>query len=275
METRANYIIVGAFTFAVVAAVFGFVLWFQHTTGQGTASVYRIIFDGSVSGLRTGSSVLFNGIRVGEVTKLDLNPDVPGQVVAMIAVNRATPVRADTHVGLEYQGVTGLAALSLKGGTMSDPPLAGTATEPATLQAGQSATEDLTQSVRDVLSHVNDVLSENQAALHEAIRNFNTFAAALARSSDKVDEIMADAQGATHAIKTLSENLDKRTAEITVGVNRLTSTGTKQIDSLAADAHHTLGNIDHAVTDLAHNPQRILFGAGSSSSDSSSTASRR
>ena len=67
METRANYVLIGAFTLAVIAAAFGFVLWFQslHTTKQ--RSPIRIVFEGAASGLRNGGSVNFNGIRIGEV----------------------------------------------------------------------------------------------------------------------------------------------------------------------------------------------------------------
>ena len=102
------------------------------------------------------------------------------------------------------------------------------------------------------------------------------FSASLARNSERIDHIMAgldnlaggpDGKGdipeAVRSFKQLADNLDKRTAEITVGINRLTSTGTKQIELLVTDGRRTLNNIDQAVTDLAHNPQRIIFGGGS------------
>ena len=72
MGTRANYIVTGAFTLAVIVGVFGFIRWFQNTAGGGERSSYRVEFVGSVSGLRTGSAVLFNGIRVGRVSGLGL-----------------------------------------------------------------------------------------------------------------------------------------------------------------------------------------------------------
>ena len=74
METRANYVLIGAFTLAVVLGVFGFIYWFQNIGGSGERAFYRVQFEGSVSGLRTGASVLFNGIKVGEVTELKLDP---------------------------------------------------------------------------------------------------------------------------------------------------------------------------------------------------------
>jgi phospholipid/cholesterol/gamma-HCH transport system substrate-binding protein len=72
MEIRANYIVTGAFTLAVIVGVFGFIFWL-HNIGGGERISYRVVFYGSVSGLRAGGSVLFNGIRVGEVSGLALD----------------------------------------------------------------------------------------------------------------------------------------------------------------------------------------------------------
>ena len=66
-----------------------------------------------MSGLRTGASVLFNGIRVGEVTGLKLNPDKPQQVVAVVSVDKSVAIRPDTQIGLEFQGLTGIASIAL------------------------------------------------------------------------------------------------------------------------------------------------------------------
>ena len=78
METKASYIVTGAFTLAVIAGVFGFLYWVQNGAGGGgERSVYRVVFAGSVSGLRPGAAVLFDGMRVGEVTKLALDPARP------------------------------------------------------------------------------------------------------------------------------------------------------------------------------------------------------
>src|SRR4029077_305215 len=116
METRANYVMIGLLTLVTIVGAFGFVYWFQHSGGVGERTFYRVVFDGVAQGLRTGGAVLFNGIRVGEVTDLRLNPKNPRQVLATISVAVTTPVRADTQASLNYQGLTGIAALSLKGG---------------------------------------------------------------------------------------------------------------------------------------------------------------
>ena len=86
METRAPFVVVGAFVLAAIAAVFGFVYWLQNTGGLGPRATYHVQFEGSVPGLLVGAAVLFNGIRVGEVTELGLAPDNPRGVNATISV---------------------------------------------------------------------------------------------------------------------------------------------------------------------------------------------
>src|SRR6266481_1626828 len=104
METRARYALIGLFMLAVILASFGFVYWLENKGGFTQRATYQIRFEGSVSGLLVGSTVLFNGIKVGEVTDLALNPDQPQQVIATMAVDRGTPIRTDTQVSIETQG---------------------------------------------------------------------------------------------------------------------------------------------------------------------------
>ena len=135
MERKANYVLIGLFTFAVVAGAFGFVFWIHQTAGKKQSVIYRVIFDSSVSGLHRGGPVLFNGIRVGEVTDLQLSADKPSEVTATLQVNKATPIRSDTHVGLEFTGLTGIASVSLKGVSATTPLIEREEGEPPTLKA--------------------------------------------------------------------------------------------------------------------------------------------
>jgi phospholipid/cholesterol/gamma-HCH transport system substrate-binding protein len=260
MERKAHYALIGLFTFAVVAGAFGFIFWLHHSSGKKQAVAYRVIFDSTVSGLQVGGNVLFNGIRVGEVTTLRLDPDKPSQVVAMLAVNKSTPIRSDTRVGLEFAGLTGVASVSLKGVSATTPLIEREEGEPPTLKADPSASQDMMQAAREVLNKAEEVIAANQEALHQAITDIASFSASLARNTNNVDSIMnnaretaSNAKEATATARIFIENLDKRTDEITIGVNRLTSTATKQVE-LAGKA----------ITDLAHNPQRFLFGGSGS-----------
>jgi phospholipid/cholesterol/gamma-HCH transport system substrate-binding protein len=186
METRAPFVIVGAFVLAAIVAVFGFVYWLQNTGGLGPRTSYRVQFEGSVPGLLVGAAVLFNGIRVGEVTDLGLTPGNPRGVNATISVASTTPVRADTKVGLEFQGLTGVPVIALEGGTQ----VAQSGAVP-TLVAEPGAGQGMTQAARDALRKVDTVLSENSGALKDTIANFKVFSEGLARNTGKLDGIVA------------------------------------------------------------------------------------
>ena len=275
MEDRAKYVLVGLFTFAVIVGAFGFVYWLHNSVGTKESASYRLIFDGSVTGLRIGAPVLFNGIRVGEVTDLRLTKN-PAEVAAMVAVEPATPVRKDTRVTLEYAGLTGIASVSLKGVLASAPPLLRKAGEMPTLRAESNAGQDMSTAVRETLGKANAVISENQEAVHNAITNIETFSKSLARNSDKLDKLVDDANEAMTSFKQLGDHLDERTAELTTGAiklmdntnkvmdtaNKVLDTANKHIEIVGNDAHRAIIHIDKAVTDLAKHPQRILFGGG-------------
>ena len=293
METRANYTLIGVFTLAVVAAVFAFVFWFQGGIG-GERGYYRIAFDGSVAGLRTGGAVVFNGIRVGEVTGLELDPQHAQQVLVTVALHKGVAIRPDTEIGLDYQGLTGIASLSLKGGKQAPVP-PGRKSNPPTLQAPPGANADVAQNARDVLRRLDQFIAENQTSFHSAMQNINTFTAALAKSSGTIDDtlsnidrfskVLADnseridhiAQGledltggkdgkggeinvAARSLRAMIESVDKRTAEISTGITKFTNSGSKHLEALSIGAQRTLSNIDRAVTNLDKNPSRLLWG---------------
>jgi phospholipid/cholesterol/gamma-HCH transport system substrate-binding protein len=186
METRAPFVVVGAFVLATIVAVFGFVYWLNNTGGLGPRKIYHVQFDGSVPGLLVGAGVLFNGIRVGEVTELALAADSPRQVNATVSVASTTPVRADTKVGLEFQGLTGVPVIALEGGTQLV-----SSGEVPTLIAEPGAGQSVTQAARDALRKVDAVLSENSEPLKKTFANLETFSDGLARNTGKIDSILA------------------------------------------------------------------------------------
>lgn len=186
METRAPFIIVGAFVLAAIGAVFGFVYWLHNTAGTGVRMVHHIQFEGSVSGLLVGAAVLFNGIRVGEVTNLGLVADSPRQVEATIAVASTTPVHADTTVGLDFQGLTGVPVIALEGGKE-----VGASTSTQTLVANSAAGQSMTQAARNALGRIDTVLAENAEPLKSTIANLKIFSESLAKNTGGLDSIVA------------------------------------------------------------------------------------
>ena len=191
METRARYALIGLFMLAVLVASFAFVYWLENAGGFGARETYRIRFQSSVSGLLVGSAVLFDGIKVGEVTGLALDAAEPGQVTATVAVDRGTPIRADTEVNVESQGLTGGAAVALKGGSPNAPALAASDGEPPLLIAPSTAGEDWSQLARQVLRRLDSLLGDNAKPLTDFIGNLDTFGKVLGRNSDRIDGILA------------------------------------------------------------------------------------
>jgi phospholipid/cholesterol/gamma-HCH transport system substrate-binding protein len=194
METRAPFVVVGAFVLAAIAATFGFVYWLHDTAGLGPRATYHIQFDGPVPGLLVGAAVLFNGIRVGEVTGIGLATDDPRRVNTTISVASLAPVRPDTRVGLEFQGLTGVPVVALEGGTAPKP----SGVMP-TLIAEAGAAQSMTQAARDALRKVDSVLSENAVPIKETIANLQVFSEGLARNTGKLDGIVAGLERMTGA----------------------------------------------------------------------------
>jgi len=196
METRAPYVLIGAFVLAVIGAAFGFVYWLHNTSSLTERTTYRIRFENTVSGLLTGAAVLFNGIRVGEVTTLELDSNNPNFVMATVTVVASTPVRADTKAGLDFQGLTGVPVVTLQGGSK---PLTTRPGEPFTLTADPLAGQSMTTAARDALRRLDGILADNADPLRNTIANLNTFSEALARNSDKLDGIVKGLERLTGA----------------------------------------------------------------------------
>ena len=271
METRANFVLIGAFTLAVIAAAFGFVMWFQslHTTKARTP--LRIIFEGPAAGLRNGGSVNFNGIRVGEVVSVKL--DNPRRVVALAMVSKDAPIRKDTLVGLEFQGLTGVAAISLKGGEEAAPGVPLDEDGVPVLTADPNALQDVTEAIRGTLQNINRVVADNQEAVKNSLHNLEAFTASLARNSEKIDGMMLKVDGVMSKADSLMLGLDtlaggKEGGELFLAVKsirELAEDFDKRSGALITDGRRTLGDISRAVNNLDRNPTRLIFGPANSS----------
>jgi phospholipid/cholesterol/gamma-HCH transport system substrate-binding protein len=267
METRANYVLIGAFTLAVIAAAFGFVLWFQSLHTTKLRSPLRVVFEGPASGLRNGGSVNFNGIRIGEVMSVKL--DNPRRVVALTMVENNAPIRKDTLVGLEFQGLTGVAAISLKGGDEAAPPVPLDDDGVPVLSADPNALQDVTEAIRSTLQNVNRLVADNQESVKNSLRNLETFTAALARNSEKIDNVMLKVDGVMGKADSLMLGLNSiaggtggELANMVKAIKDLAEDFDKRSGALMSDGRRTLGDISRAVTNFDRNPSRVIFGGG-------------
>jgi phospholipid/cholesterol/gamma-HCH transport system substrate-binding protein len=188
---RSTNLIIGTTALAILAIGFFGLLGVRkfHTVSQETRM--RIVFEGgSASGLRRGGAVNFDGVQIGEILSLKL--DNPRRVVADVRVDRNAPIRKDTVVGLEFQGLTGIAAISLIGGESSDPPV------PTDQDGIPTLTADLSeiQSIRDTLHNVDRILVGNQSTIKDGLLSFETYTASLASGGEAIDKALDKAAGA-------------------------------------------------------------------------------
>src|SRR6202051_1495863 len=171
MKARASNLMIGTTTLAVIAAAFVGMLAIQKIRAVRQQGPLRIVFEGSASGLHKSGSVNFDGVQIGEIKSLTL--DNPRKIVAFVMVDNSAPIRKDTIVGLEFQGLTGVAAISLVGGAATAPPVPLDEDGVPVLTAALSATE----SIRDTLHKVDRILVGNQSTIKDGLLSFETYTA--------------------------------------------------------------------------------------------------
>ncbi len=249
METRANFALVGLFTLAVLGAAFGFVSWFSGLGGTSDRREIRIVFSGSVTGLTRGSSVLFNGFRVGEVKDIQLFPDDPRSIFAVIDIAGTTPVREDTRARIEAQGLAGVVAIQLLGGKPDALPLLAKSGQPQpTIIAERSEVQDLLETVRNVARRTDDLferlgrlVDDNDNSIANTIKNVEKFSGALGDNAEGISRMLASISTAAERVGPLAVQLEQFSRDI--------SAIARQVD--VAKFNRSLENIDTFTTALA------------------------
>ena len=241
METRANYVLIGVFTLAVIVGAFGFVWWFERLGEGGSRSSYEIAYDGSVSGLRKGSAVNFNGIRVGEVYNLMLDPTDPRRVIAQIGVATGTPIRQDTRAGLDFQGLTGIATVTLTGGVPNAPAIVAEKGRNPRIVA--ESTQDVMSAARQTMNRIDKLIAQNEERIEQIVKSI----ASITNELDK--SVVADIGAAAKSVREAADALGNQT-EPTLKEYRL----------LAQDARRAVNDVSRFVRDLEKNPSQLVFG---------------
>jgi phospholipid/cholesterol/gamma-HCH transport system substrate-binding protein len=202
MKARASNLMIGSTTIVVIAAAFIGFLGIRKIHSLQQRGPLRIVFEGSASGLHKGGNVNFDGVQVGEILSLTL--DSPRRIVALVTIDNSAPIRKDTIVGLEAQGLTGISAISLTGGAAAAPPVPLDADGVPTLTADLSEV----QTVRDTLHNVDRILVNNQTLIKDAMLSFETYTSTLASSDEVIDAIMHKATGAFDGVNSALARVD-------------------------------------------------------------------
>ncbi len=216
METRAHHVLIGTFTLAVVLAGLLFVLWLGKNSVDRAYAYYDVVFNVSVTGLSRGGMVQYNGIKVGQVDNLKLDPNDPRKVIARIQVASGTPVKQDTHAKLGLLGLTGIAFIQLYGGTPSSPPLRAHGKGlVAVILANKSGLSNLLNSSQSVATRANEALQSIQELLSKQnIQHISALFKHLDQTSAALAEKRGSMQQAISQLAIASQRLNQALLKI-------------------------------------------------------------
>ena len=252
---RASNVMIGTLTLALIVGSLGSFLAYRKLASDKQKTPFRVIFEGPASGLRKGGSVNFAGVRVGEVVSLKL--DHPRRVVVLTMIDGNTPVRRDTQVGLEFQGLTGIAAISFTGGTVDPPPLG--ADGIPELTADPEGLLDMQERIRVALRNVDKVIADNEVAVKDTLRNFESFTASLSSNGERITSIIsaadasiASVDGALTKTKDFLGSLgsDKYGGELlptVISLRELIESFDKKSDTALNEARKMLGDLSQSI----------------------------
>ena len=258
---------IGSTTLALIGAAFAGLLGYQKIHALRQQGPLRIVFEGSASGLRKGGSVNFDGVQIGVIKSLKL--DNPRKIVALVMVDNSAPIRKDTVVGVEFQGLTGVAAISLTGGA------AAAAAVPLDEDGIPILTADLSEieSIRDSLHNVDRLLVGNQAMVKDALLNFETYTASLASKGDAIESIMrkaddafASMDGAMAKVDNLVPGLANGKADELLGkvqsIRELAESFNKKSATVMEEGRRTLLDLSESAVKLTRkfDPQAVSGG---------------
>ncbi|HEY9236838.1 MULTISPECIES: MlaD family protein [Phenylobacterium] len=266
MEKDANYALVGFSTLLLFAGLVIFSLWLARLQFAQDYDVYDIIFDGPVRGLSQGGEVHFNGIKVGEVTRIQLDPDNPSRVIARARVTSDVPIRVDSYATLEPQGITGVNYVQITAGTPARRLLKDTV-PPGTvprLRTQRSALSDILEGGGTVLTRTVEALDRVNRVLSD--QNIKTVSAAINDAQAVTAELkarramIADAQKSLQSIDKAATEiaaLSKSSRELVDGDGKRTienlAAASEEAQAAAKDLRGMLGRLDGPATDFANN----------------------
>ncbi len=261
METKANYILIGAFTLVISVALLLFGLWAAKYSSERSWQQYQIVFDEAVTGLSVGSPVQYNGIAIGSITRLSLDPQDPRRAIAVIRVDAAAPVKTDTRAKLAITSLTGPSIIQLSGGSPETPSLTSVDNRDIpVIQTTPSALQNITDTANRIVERLDQVLSdENVASISTTMRNLERISGTLASKDEGMESLLVSARDAARSldatlattngtIRRLDQNLVQELPEI---IAKLDST-LARMDSAAGNADAILGENRAAINSFAN-----------------------
>jgi phospholipid/cholesterol/gamma-HCH transport system substrate-binding protein len=242
METKANYVLIGAFTLAVAAFLLLFGLWAAKFTSDRDWREYRVIFTEPVTGLTEGSSVQYNGIAIGTVETLDLDAKDPRRVIARLKVKAETPVKVDTRAKLSITGLTGVPFIQLTGGSPSAAPLvARNGDDLPVIRTEASALQNIADTANRLVARMDEVLSEeNVKRIANTLANVEAMTGAVAAQREDLRALIVNARTASEQLSATLETTNRTVEDVDREL-------VDKLPGLVAKLDSTLDHLDSAA----------------------------
>ena len=251
METRSNYVMVGAVTMALLVGVLLFIVWLAGLSNKQT-KCFDVYFAQGVGGLNKGSNVTFSGVPVGAIQQISLLPSRPEFVWVRIEVDEQTPVLQGTSAQIKGVGFTGVSEIQLDGAVKGAPPITqigpqGCPVLPATssgLGALLNSAPELIERIQRLTERLTELLSDkNQNAISDILENVDQTTRVLAERAPDLADAIADARIAVRQAASTMQ----RISVLTDNTNRLI---TEQGQPAAEDLRKTMASVQQAAANL-------------------------
>jgi phospholipid/cholesterol/gamma-HCH transport system substrate-binding protein len=261
LETKANYVLIGAFTIVVGIGLLLFGLWAAKYSSERSWQQYQVVFREAVTGLSVGSPVQYNGIAVGSITKLSLAPNDPSQVIAQIRLDSNTPVKTDTTAKLAITSLTGPSIIQLSGGSPASQKLTEVDQRDApVIRTSPSALQNITDTANRIVEKMDQVLSDkNVAAISSTLDNLQKISGDISNREEGVQALLVSARDAAKSLDvtlntangTLSD-LDKNVVQQLPQTLAKLDTALAKLDSAAGNADAIMGENRQAINSFAN-----------------------
>lgn len=264
MERNAHYALVGLISLLLFVAMVVFVFWLARFQFTKQYDIYDVDFKGPVRGLSNGGQVFFNGIRVGEATKLSLDKADPNRVVARIRVSSDAPIRVDSTATLEPLGITGVNYIEISAGTTSRPLLKDATpaglipmihSKTGALEALLSGGGDVLTRTVEALDRVNKLLSDkNIAAVSGSLSDIHQMTTTLKSKTamlDDLDRTIKSAEATSNKIGQLSDSLNQLANGDAKRSLKNLSDAAEEIKASATDVRGIVAKLQGPTTDFA------------------------
>jgi phospholipid/cholesterol/gamma-HCH transport system substrate-binding protein len=258
METRAHYVAVGAFVLAIITLAFIVVLWLARAQLTTQYATYDIYFRGPVSGLREGATVEYNGVPVGRVQEIRIDPKNVEQNRVTVEIDSNVVIKQDAAANLETNILSGVSYIQIAGGTQDAPVLTAEAgSRYPVIRARRSRLASVTARLPQILAkldetadHLNELLGEkNRGAVTDSLENIRAITGAVAERKKEIGELIATADSAVQTLNSLLNDVDKSYTE-PAGLKDSLSGGLADFDRLAKNLGDTNRQLQQALQDV-------------------------